>query len=280
MVRTCLTLLIVAFGNAGNPCTHAAFDLPPQESANDAHAIRGLWSGSWGGGERNGAVFQPQLAEMLVEGDSVELRGFRNANQLIGRVRVDAVTNTIRITPEAADDNRPASRTLVYKYELNDDVLRLVDSDDIEIRLQKELVTTEPLPNVEIELASADSLDAAGDLQITKFTLLRSGRTGAVSFQPRQLSLSTDKATILQLRENGLKEISVDEARKRIHGPTPVVLAYRRQDLQTPHQAHQLWKDIGAAAPDSPAVWRTFSKVLRPGTLVFILSFPASTPAP
>jgi len=61
---------------------------------------------------------------------------------------------------------------------------------------------------------------------------------------------------------------------------TPVVVAYRHDDRPSPHQLHRLWKEMGAPSPDSAAVSRTFSRILRPGTLVFILSARENVPHP
>src|SRR5687768_4020615 len=52
--------------------------------AREPQGLDGLWSGSWGGGERNGVVFQPVIAEMLILGDHVEIRGFPGVAKLAG----------------------------------------------------------------------------------------------------------------------------------------------------------------------------------------------------
>jgi hypothetical protein len=74
------------------------------------------------------------------------------------------------------------------------------------------------------------------------------------------------------VRESGWESVTVDEARKLIRKSTPVVVAYRDGDRASRNQNHTLWKESGSPLPDSEQVWRTFSRILRPGTLVFILS--------
>jgi hypothetical protein len=58
--------------------------------------LDGLWSGSWGGGERDGVVMQPVLAELLIDGDHVELAGFPAVGGLRGTHRIDAARPLVR----------------------------------------------------------------------------------------------------------------------------------------------------------------------------------------
>ena len=82
------------------------------------------------------------------------------------------------------------------------------------------------------------------------------------------------------MQETGSKKLSVDEARGMIRGATPVAVAYRHDDQPAPHQFHELWKDMGSAPPDGDAVLQTFSRILRPETLVFVLSSRENAPLP
>jgi hypothetical protein len=68
-----------------------------------------------------------------------------------------------------------------------------------------------------------------------------------------------------------LRSITVDEARGLIRESTPVVVTYRKDDPPPP-QLHELWKEMGSPRPDSEAVSQTLSRIVRPGTLIFILS--------
>ena len=98
--------------------------------------------------------------------------------------------------------------------------------------------------------------------------------------QPVNRSLITKPATVLMVQESGCKKVTLDEARRQIREPTLVAISYRHEGRPALYQSHRLWKEMGAASPDSEAVWRTFSRVLRPGTLVFILSARENAPRP
>src|SRR5437773_1010157 len=99
-----------------------------QPPAADAAALDGLWNGAWGGGMRDGVVFQPVIAELVVKGDRVELAGFRTVGRLSGTVRVDAAAKRLRITPAAAA-GQPAPPAVEFAYELKGDNLTLTDAD-------------------------------------------------------------------------------------------------------------------------------------------------------
>jgi hypothetical protein len=77
-----------------------------------------------------------------------------------------------------------------------------------------------------------------------------------------------------------LKNVTVEEARGLIRRTTPVVVAYRQDDRPSPHQLHELWKEMGPPRSDGEAVRQTFSRAFRPGTLVFILSARENAPVP
>jgi hypothetical protein len=115
-------------------------------------------------------------------------------------------------------------------------------------------------------------------LLVTEFTVLRAGRVGATYLQPVNRSLKTKQAIVLVVQERGWKRITIDEARWLIHESTSVVVAYRHDDRPSQHQFHRLWKEMGSPPPESEAVSRTFSRILRPGTLVFILSASENAP--
>ena len=101
-------------------------------------------------------------------------------------------------------------------------------------------------------------------------------------FDPLDRKLKTRQATVFLVEEAGLKKITVDDARRRVGQPTPVVVACRDEERPAPAgmQLYRLWTDVGSPMPDSEAVLRTFSRVLRPGTLVFILSARENVPVP
>jgi hypothetical protein len=250
----------------------------PQDAAGDAKEIEGLWSGSWGGGERNGVVFQPVIAELLIKGDQIEISGFPNLGELRGTVRINAGARRMRITPAAAG-GRPA-KGLEYTYELKGDRLTLTDGGKVSVALQKLQVTQAPLANAQVEFVAAAGINDAGDLLVTRFTALVAGRAGVTYYQPRKESLSTKQATVLLVQETGLKNVTVEQARRLVREAPAVVVTYRQDDRPAPPPAQQLWKDGGSPTPDSEAVRQTFARVLRPETLVFVLSARENVPRP
>lgn len=115
---------------------------------------------------------------------------------------------------------------------------------------------------------------------MTEFTVLRAGRGEVTYLQPVNRSLITRQATVLMVQESGCKNVTLDEARRQIREPTLVAISYRHEGRPALYQSHRLWKEMDAASPDSEAVSRTFSQVLRRGTLVFILSARKNVPRP
>jgi hypothetical protein len=270
MLRILLGIMVAALCVTDDSCMGNPM---PSGSPGDSQLIDGLWSGAWGGANRgDGVVFLPVRAELFVEGDHIELRGFRSVDKLTGKVRLDKSAKKMYITPSEKAGDQPPPKAIEFTYEIKADRLTLIDSDKFPITFQRHRVASNPLANVQLELVAATGINDAGDLIVTKFSVLRAGRTGATYFEPQQRSLKTKQATVLVVQENGWKKINVEEARRLIRESTPVVVTYRDDVRPSPYQLHELWKDMGPAGPDSDAVWRTFSRTLRPGTLVFILS--------
>jgi hypothetical protein len=246
----------------------AAWDDP----GSDVKAIEGLWHGSWGGGEVQGTVYQPVLAELWIRGDQVELVGFRGAPPLIGTATIDESARRLRITPKAERNGPPAPKALDYTYELKADQLDLIGDDSFAITLHRRPVVESPLADVQVEFVAADGIDDAGNLQVTRFGELRAGSAGTILHEPRHESLKTEDAVVFLARERDLKKIRIEKARGLIRERTPVVVAYRRDDRQPLPRQHELWSDEGPAAPDGEAVSRTVARMVRPGTLIFVLS--------
>jgi len=189
LLLSSLRMLAVAVCLAHGSC----FDvLAANDPAGDPEAIEGLWSGSWGGGGRNGVVFQPVMAELLIQGDHVELLDFPNVARLTGTVRFDARARQMRITPAAEAGGQPA-KTIVYAYEIKADQLTMIDSHKSSISLQKRRVAHNPLANARVELVAATGINDAGDLIVTEYTVLRAGRAGATFFEPVSRSLKPNR---------------------------------------------------------------------------------------
>jgi hypothetical protein len=255
-------------------------DLTAQEFANDSRAIEGFWSGSWGGGDANGVVLQPVMAEMLIQGEHVELRGFRDVRRLAGTMRLGVTAKHMQITPTTEPGDPRTPKAINYLYRISGDELTLFGSDRRAITLKKHRVTERPLANANVQLVTAAGINPAGDLLVIEFTELKAGDAATTYFQFENRTLKTGDSTILLAGEKALKRITVDEARGLIREPTPVVVTYRRDNIPLLHQPHELWTEMGSPQPDGPAVCQTFARILRPGTLIFILSSHEKFPEP
>jgi hypothetical protein len=231
--------------------------------------LDGLWSGSWGGGESDGVVMQPVLSELLIDGDHVEITGFPDTGDLLGTLQVEADAQRMQVISAVGADGSPPPRTLDYTYELNGDALTLIANDGRSIVLQRRDAVRNALANVPVEFVAASGINGAGDLLVTEFSVLRAGREDAAWYEPRERAFNTRRATVLLVQESATKEISIDEARSLVHGSTPVVIAFREDHSQQRRPQ-----------PDSPAVRQVYSHVLRPGTVVFILSADDNVPQP
>jgi hypothetical protein len=139
-----------------------------------------------------------------------------------------------------------------------------------------------PLANAQVELVPAKEINDKGELIIRVFNSLRTGKDGGTFFEPWERKLKTKQATIYVAQESGLKKIAIVEARKLIREPTPVLLAYRQEERPAlpGNQMYQLWTVMESPTPNTEAVLRTFSRLVRPGTLVFILSARENIPEP
>jgi hypothetical protein len=247
----------------------ARHDAAPQPAA-DAAALDGLWTGAWGGGMRDGVVFQPVIAELVVKGDRVELAGFRTVGRLSGTVRVDAAARRLRITPAAAA-GRPAPAAVEFAYELKGDDLTLTDADKVPVSFSRVRVAANPVADARVELVAAAGFTDAGELLVTEYTVLRAGPPDATFHHPETRKRSTKGAAVFVVEDAGLKKVTLDDARRLVKEAAPVVVTYRADD-RPPSGSHTLWTDEGPAPPDGAAVGRTLARVLRPGTLVFVLS--------
>jgi hypothetical protein len=245
----------------------------------EAPDLDGLWDGAWGGGERDGVIFQPVLAELFIKDDHIEWVGFRASANLTGTVRVDAGARKLHVRP-ASEPGKPAPTPVVFTYELKGDTLTLIDGDKVALNLKRLRFPAKPLANVTVELVETTGMNDAGDLLVTEYTELRVGRVSSTLYQPQQQALKTRHAKVLIVEETGCKEISLPEARKRLRPSTVVAVTYRREGGPAPGAWRQLSKDLGAPIPSSEAVWQTFSRSFRPGTLVFVLSPSENVPRP
>lgn len=259
-MRATLLWLMSAVLMIANFCSAEAAQLVSQ--AKETKQFEGVWSGSWGGGETNGTVFQPVLADMLIRGDKIELSGFRAADRLCGLVKIDPATKTIKVTS--------AKKVIEYKYEATPKSLTLTDSDNVSVRLQKRELDLNPLADVRMELVTADGINDDGHLQIIEYSALKFRRTDAIYYEPMTRALRTTEANIFLCEANGLKKITIDQARRQHHPESPVAIAYRNDLDSASIESREFQIRLGSPQPDSEAALKTLGRTLRVGTLVFV----------
>jgi len=269
---------IAESSTAANPSPTAL----SENSVDASPTIDGLWSGTWGGGSPNtrGIVFQPVISQLFIEGDHVELSNFHEWRKLDGTVRFDNSSRKMLLITTTTERDQTTPKVISFAYDIQGDRLTLTALDGHAVSFTRVHAAQLPQANVQVEFVEAAGITDTGDLLVNTFTQLRAGRTGSTYFRPTRRSLKTNQATVRLLEESGWKNVAVAEAGKRIRKSMPVVVAYRDDDRQSPVQSSELWAETGPPSPDSEAVWHTLSSILRPGTLVFVLSSRENVPQP
>lgn len=263
---------------AANPSSAELSENPVDASP----MIDGLWSGTWGGGSPNtrGIVFQPVISQLFIEGDHVELSNFHQWRKLDGTVRFDNSSRKMLLITTTTERDPTTPKVISFAYDIQGDRLTLTGLDGHAVSFTRIRAAQLPQANVQVEFVEAAGITDTGDLLVNTFTQLRAGRTGSTYFRPTRRSLKTNQATVRLLEESGWKNVAVAEAGKRIRKSMPVVIAYRDDERPSPVQSSELWVETGPPPPDSEAVWHTLSSILRPGTLVFVLSSRENVPQP
>jgi hypothetical protein len=240
-----------------------------ERPSGESNTIEGFWQAWWGGGVADGVGRQPVLGELFVRGDRVEVRHLPGLGSLSGSIRLDAEEKRIRITRKAQAADQPPE-VLNFGYEIKDDKLTLTDGGKVVVVLDRRPIERDPLAHARVEIIAASGIDEAGELLVTEFAALNGDVADVPYFVPHEGKRVIKEATILLMQKAGPKSISAAEARALIQEPTPVMIAYRHDNRPLP-AASELLNEAGPAQPDSDAVLKTLSRVLRPGTLIFIL---------
>jgi hypothetical protein len=253
-------------------------DPQPQSPADDLKQFDGLWSGSWGGGESNGVVFQPVLAEILIEGEKFELFGFHNVDQAWGLIRIDATTKKLKFTTAKTAD--AASKVVEYTYKISAAKLTLIDTENVAIELHKIPLDDKPSAKVRLDILIAEGINEEGHLLTTEQSAVKVARSSSIRYQASTVARKIDPAGIFVTEDSGMKKISLNEARKLLKPSTPIAMAYRETDEQMLKWDIGLRHFQGSAKPESEAGLRTLARSLRLGTLVFVVSELQATPEP
>jgi hypothetical protein len=96
------------------------------DSTKDAQAVQVLWVGSYGGGQRDGATFQPAIAELFIKGDHIESPGYPST--VTGTFRLDPQAKQMQINRAHELGGKATAQTLDYGYEIDGDKLTVTDA--------------------------------------------------------------------------------------------------------------------------------------------------------
>lgn len=249
-----------------------AQDAAGQKRSGKPGEIQGLWRGFWGGGGADGVIMLPAMAELFIEEETVRMRGFPHVGRIDGKIRIDERNKKIAITPQTKAADQPAAKALEYTYELKGDKLILSDAGQATLSMERRRIERDATPRIKVDFVTAT--DDAGDLLVTDYNVLESAEpTAATYFSPHGSKLTTKEATAFLVQKEGLKKISLTEARALLRHPRLVVITYRQDSPQPPDLwGSELFKDIGPVQPDSDAGLKTLARLLRPSLLVFVLS--------
>jgi hypothetical protein len=200
------------------------------------------------------------------------MHNFREATELTGTVRLDASAKRLHITPLAKAGAQSAPRSIDYVYQLRADELTLTGAGKSSITLHRFQAPEIRLANTQVEFVAASGFNDAGKLLVSRVAVRRKGRAGVAYLQDEIWSCNTRDALVFLAQEKGLKKITLAEARGLIRKSTPVVVTYREVQRPSSPPPERPWKEMGLPTPDSPAALRIIERIVRPGTLVFVLA--------
>lgn len=271
MLRRAVKMVVIAacLGSIAH-----AQDAAGQKPSGERNAIQGLWRGFWGGGEANGVTRLPAMAELFIEKETVRMRGFPHVGRIDGKVRIDERNKKIAIAPQTKAADQPAATALEYTYEVKGDKLMLTGVGQATLSMERRRIERDAIPRIKVDFVTATGIDDAGTLFVTEYTALEAAEPTAASyFSPNESKLTTKEATAFLMQKEGLKKISLTEARALLRHPRLVAITYRQDSPQPPDLwGSELFKSIGPVQPDSDAGLKTLERLLRPGLLVFVLS--------
>jgi hypothetical protein len=155
-------------------------------------------------------------------------------------------------------------------------------------RLSRVKVEERPLAQTGLEFVAAKGITASGDLLLTRFAELDLTHGGPPLYQPTnstvplhqqtRAGLSSEDTVVFLVHEGRTDKITIDHARALLNNQTKLVCLTHRRALEVSvndprfnPKANERWKALETPDPASPAVSETFTRLLKPGTLVFVL---------
>ena len=247
----------------------------------DLAAVRGLWEGTWGGGQRNGVIFPPVIATLAIHGNRAVWWGLPQTSDDRGSIGFseEAKGKTLRLIPGDKPDGQARKDVVSFSYALKGDELTLAVGEAHECSLARKAVPAPPLANVAVEFVTAEGLSESGDLRVTRFRSRHVASLRAEYFEPQPLIHSTKDASIYRVEKQQLKKTTVDQARQILKQPMPVVVTHRQKSELPPRRPEEQGQDQATAPPDSEPVLAMLKSLLGEGTLVFVLP-PERPPVP
>lgn len=254
----------------------------PQAKPVDAElaAIQGLWEGSWGGGNRNGVIFQPVIAKLAIHGNRVEWWGLPQTGDGLGTIRLsrDDKSKTLRLTAAVKPGDASPGEVTQFSYAVKEDSLTLAVGEARECSFSRVAVSSPPRASVAVELVIAEGINDSGNLQIMRTRSRHVASLNAEYFEPERLNYSINDASIFRLEKRELKKLTVDQVRPLLQKPTPVALSFRHSRELPLQRPDERTRHLGAAQPDSEPGLAMLKSLLADGTLVFVLP-PEQVPA-
>ncbi|MAG94934.1 MAG: hypothetical protein CMJ48_14500 [Planctomycetaceae bacterium] len=249
----------------------ARSDERPDRSSGDLKTLYGLWRGSWGGGENDGVVFQPVKAELYIGEGRAVWQGLPMLDGT-GAIRLSGGSpRSGRFTYSTMPKDKPQEKPVGFTYAIKGDTVVLdIGEDGKRVSLRRIAIEQTPFADVGVDFETARGVDREGNLLVTTYRVIRVGDRGPELHSPVSFVRPLEHAHIYRVLEHGAKRITVEEVRRLLRTPTPVVVASRSARDGRPRPDWDLSKTLGEPNPDSEAGLKTLTRLLRPGTLVFV----------
>lgn len=257
------------------PVDRAARELPESESPT---VLDGLWSGSWGGGESGGVVYQPVVAHLAFEGTVVDLENFPGMQSLNGSFVFNRDRQTVALSARGSAESEPPEHIITLQYLPDRDVLSLAGAAGRSLVLHRETATGAVPGNLQLELLEATGINERGDLQVNDVARVSHRVFQKAHYRrlPRVVALA--EATIVRVNGSDVSEVGIETARQQLVQPQPVALMFRVEgELREPAAPGQTAAQLPSV---DEAVRSMLSRSLAPGTLVFLLPPQARIPQP
>lgn len=268
LMTACLVLQVVL-----KPGLMGEADEPNRQSG-DAAAMRGLWTGSWGGGMTDdGVIYQPVIAEFFVgRDDQAVWRGLPIPD---GEGKLSLLGGDQRrgqLLYAKGDSGKSPHEPKEFLYRIHGDKLTLKiggKRNDL-LLVRKASVNPIPFANLEVRIEVASEVDRDGNLATTEYRSLRIGDDGPELPAPFSQKRPLHEARIYRVTDEKLDRMTIADLRTTIAKPTPVVVISRGERKKRASNSGLVQRH-GAVPPDSQAAVSTLGYLLKPGSIVIVV---------